>query len=71
MSDISQFILPGTAFDPGTLLILGDVYDRACARFCAGRSDLKCGPMAQRIIAAAMNGERDPDKLWRIAIRGV
>jgi hypothetical protein len=27
--------------------------------------------MANRIFAAAMNGERNPDILWQIAVRGI
>jgi hypothetical protein len=27
--------------------------------------------MAERIFVAASRGERDPDKLWEVAIRGI
>jgi hypothetical protein len=33
MSNIPRFIRPSSSFDPDTLTILGDVYDRACTRF--------------------------------------
>jgi hypothetical protein len=69
MSNILQFIRPSTTFDPDTLVILGDVYDRACADFCTAWPGEVCEAMAERIIAAAMRGERDPDKLRQIATR--
>jgi hypothetical protein len=71
MSNILKFIRPQTTFDPDTLTILGDVYDRACARFCRCQSNPACDEMANRIFAAAMNGERDPDLLWQNAVRGI
>jgi|HubBroStandDraft_2_1064218.scaffolds.fasta_scaffold860021_2 hypothetical protein len=71
MSNILKFIRPDSAFDPDTLTILGDVYDRACARFCSCQPSPACDEMANKIFAAAMNGERDPDILWQIAVRGI
>jgi hypothetical protein len=71
MSNILKFIRPDSAFDPDTLTILGDVYDRACARFCGCPSSLACDEMANKIFAAAMHGERNPDILWLIAVRGI
>jgi hypothetical protein len=69
MSSILKFTRPNSAFDPDTLTVLGDVYHRACARFCSCRSSPACDEMADRILAAATNGERDPDRLWQIAVR--
>jgi hypothetical protein len=71
MSNILQFIRPETAFDPETLAILGDVYDRACRRYCPARSAAVCEVMADRIIGAAMKGKRDPEKLWQVAVRAI
>jgi hypothetical protein len=71
MSNILQFLKPNVTFDPDTLLILGDVYDRACTRLCTGPLDSVCEVMASRIISAAMKGERDPGKLWEIAVRPI
>ena len=71
MSNILKFVRPNTDFDPDTLTILGDVYDRACAGFCGRQPSQTCDEMANRIFAAAMNGERDPDMLWQIAVRGM
>ena len=69
MSSIEKFIRPSSSFDPDTLTILGDVYDRVCAQFCSCRQSPACDAMADRIFAAAMAGEKDPDKLWQIAVR--
>jgi hypothetical protein len=71
MSSIQKFIRPNSSFDPDTLTVLGDVYDRACARFCGCRTTPACDAMANKIFTAAMRGERDPDKLWQIAVRGL
>jgi hypothetical protein len=60
MSSILKFTRPGTTFDPDTLTILGDVYDRACASLCRCSVSAACDAMAERIFAAAMRGERDP-----------
>jgi hypothetical protein len=71
MSSIQKFIRPNSAFDPDTLTILGDVYDRACTRYCSRQPSPTCEAMADRIFVAAMNGERDPDRLWQAAVRGI
>jgi hypothetical protein len=68
MSNILKFIQQNTTFDPDTLLLLGDVYDRACDQSCTGRLDTACEGMASRIVDAALNGERDRDRLWQIAV---
>ncbi len=71
MSSIVKFIRANSTFDPDTLTVLGDVYDRACSSFCGCKTSPACEAMANRIFAAAMKGERDPDKLWQIAVRGI
>jgi hypothetical protein len=71
MSNVLKFVRPGSAFDPDTLTVLGDVYDRACASFCRLQPSLECDEMANRIFAEAMAGERDPDKLWQAAVVGL
>ena len=52
MSNILEFIRPHSAFDPDTLTILGDVYDRACDGFCSCQSSRACDEMADRIFDA-------------------
>ena len=70
MSSILKLIRPNSIFDPDTLTILGDVYDRACAEHCSQHPSQTCDAMADRIFAAAKDGERDPDKLRLAALRG-
>ena len=67
--DFSQLIWPGS-LDPETVAVLGDLYDRASARYCGGPADQICEAMADKLISAAMKGERNPDTLWQIAVRG-
>jgi hypothetical protein len=69
VSNILKFIRPNTSFDPDFLTVLGDVYDRACAQYCSCKSSKACDVMAEKIFAAASRGERDPDKLWQIAVQ--
>jgi hypothetical protein len=69
MPDFSQLISRGS-FDPETLTMLRDLYDRACARYCRGPTDDICEAMADKLVSAAMKGERNPDTLWQIAVRG-
>lgn len=71
MSSVLKFMRDGAAFDPDTLTILGDVYDRACSAFCRCPSSPACDEMANRIFIAATDGERDPDRLWQVAVRGM
>jgi hypothetical protein len=71
MSNVLKFIRANSNFDPNTLTVLGDVYDRACSSFCSSKSGRTCDAMADRIFVAAMNGELDPDRLWQIAVRGL
>jgi hypothetical protein len=72
MADILQFVRSNTSFDPETLAILGAAFDRATVNLHdTGQPAVVCEIMAGRIIAAAMTGERDPDRLCQIATRGI
>ena len=71
MSSTLRFIRPNSTFDHDTLALLESVYDRACARFCSSRLSPACDEMVDRIFAAAVSGERNPDNLWQIAVRGI
>jgi hypothetical protein len=71
MPNILQFVRPTSAFDPDTLMLLGSAFDRARSSLeNMTHSDAVHEMMAGRIFDAAMRGERDPDKLCRIALRG-
>jgi hypothetical protein len=71
MTNVSRFIRPDSHFDPETLTVLGDVYDRACANYCGCKVSATCDEMANRIFIAAMTGERNPERLMAIATRGL
>lgn len=72
MAQILKFIPRDSSFDPETLTLLGTAYDRAIASLRdKGQPESVYEIMAQRIIASATKGERDPDKLTRIALRGI
>jgi hypothetical protein len=72
MTSILQFVGPTSAFDPTTLMILGDAFDRARASLQdTGQPLVVYEIMAGRIMVAAINGERDPNKLCQIATRGI
>ena len=58
-----------TAFDPETIRTLGDAYERARRSLHdTGQPDLVKEVIAQRIIALAEEGERDPEKLCEGAL---
>lgn len=58
------------SFDPETLAILDAAYDRAVANLTAQSKPI-CEFLAARIILTAIRGERDPDSLYRLALRGI
>lgn len=73
MAQILKFIRPQEhSFDPETLLVLGAAYDQAVASLHdKGQPDAVCEIIAGRIVASAMKGERDPQRLSQLALRGI
>jgi hypothetical protein len=72
MTKILQFVRSSTSFDPETLVILGAAYDRASSIVAQSvEAGILYQLMAGRIIGAATKGERDPERLLRIALRGI
>ena len=57
-------------FDPATIAILRGVLDDAWSRLPAGQTDLSRSLLAERILKAARDGERDPLRLRACAISG-
>jgi len=60
------------AFDPDDIQHLADVFERACLTLCNGSARSSCiirETIAARIIEAARNGERDPERLYAAAIK--
>jgi hypothetical protein len=55
-------------FDPETVAMLRDVLDDAWSRLPAGQTNVTRSLLAERILKAARNGERDPVRLRTGAI---
>jgi hypothetical protein len=65
-------LFQSTAFDPETVKILCDAYDKARASMRdAGQPQVVHEVMAQRIISLAKQGERDPKRLTAAALAGL
>lgn len=61
-----------TAFDPETVKALCDAYDKAVKSLHdTGQPYLVSEVIAQRIIALAKQGERDPDRLCEDALKAL
>ena len=69
---ILPFVRPETTFDPDAVAIMSSAFDAALASI----NDQNQSPtvreiIAKRIIAAAMKGERDPERLRQEAINAI
>ena len=69
---ILPFVRPETTFDPDAVAIMSSAFDAALALL----NDQNQSPtvreiIAKRIIAAAMKGERDPERLRQEAINAI
>ena len=65
-------LFQSTAFDPETVKVLCDAYDKARASMHdAGQPQIVHEVIAQRIIAMAKQGERDPKRLSAAALIGL
>jgi hypothetical protein len=71
MSTIDGYIRESTAFDPETLSVMGVAYESALRLFPTSAPETVREIIASRIIGGARDGERDPDKLYQIAILGL
>lgn len=72
MAEILQFIRPDNSFDPETLTILAAAYDKAVAGIHdRDQSKVVREVVAKRIIALAMKGERDPERLCQSALAAI
>jgi hypothetical protein len=58
----------GPLFDPETIAILKGVLDEAWSCLPAGQTAVTQSLLAERILKAARDGERDPDRLRTHAI---
>ena len=61
-----------TAFDPGTIKLLGDAFDKACKSLHDnGQPCIVNEIIAERIISLAKQGERDADSLCKGALTAI
>ena len=64
--------LDGRSFDPETTAVMGLAYDQACrGMYDKGQPGIVQELIAKGVIAAAQSGERDPDKLARLALETI
>ena len=68
---IHSFINPG-AFEPETIVLMSEAFDAARAELQdTGQPQIVLEVIAERIIAAARNGERDPVRLREAGLAGM
>jgi hypothetical protein len=66
MASILRFIgnAAGGVFDDRVTQVMGEAFDRACKELHdTGQPEIVCRVIANRIIEAVKNGERDPIRL--------
>jgi hypothetical protein len=69
MAKILPFFRSETAFDDSTTRSMGVAFDAACTEFRdTDLTNLTREIIAERIIQAAKRGERDPERLCRVAV---
>jgi hypothetical protein len=70
MGQLLKFMRPFDVFDPQTLTILGEAYDKALASLLdyTRQPPIVREAMAIRIFELASQGERDPERLFRAAL---
>ena len=64
-------LIEGAAFEPETTEVMGRAYEAARLRLGASQPATVLETVAKRIIEAARKGERDPDRLIALALRGL
>ena len=68
---IRPFIQSG-AFEPEVIAVMSEAFDAACKELDdIGQPKVVLEVMAERIIAAARTGERDPARLQKAALDGL
>jgi hypothetical protein len=72
MGQILRFIRPQNAFDPEATAALAAAYEKATGQLRGdGYADFVRNVIAKRIIAIAMRGELDPDRLCTSALASI
>lgn len=68
---LSRYLRDDTVFTPEDLKVIGTAFSQALAELgLKDRNDPMVETVARRIIRAALNGERDPEKLCKIGTTG-
>jgi hypothetical protein len=68
---IRSFVKPGE-FEPEAIAVMSEAFDAACKELDdTGQPKVVLEVMAERIIAAARTGERDPARLRKAALGGL
>ena len=69
MANFRRFVSPENTFSPETIAILEVAYERAIATLHDNdRLQAVREIVARRIITLAMKGERNPERLFKIAV---
>lgn len=71
MSAIVHYIKEPAVFDPDALSVMGVAYESALKSFPTPAPISVREVIATRIISGARDGERDPKKLFQIAVSGL
>lgn len=71
MPTITHYIKQSAVFDPDALSVMGAAYESALKSFPTPAPISVREVMASRIISGARDGERDPERLFRIAVAGL
>ncbi|MGH6771635.1 MAG: hypothetical protein ACRECO_21755 [Xanthobacteraceae bacterium] len=64
-------LIQGAAFEPETTELMGRAYEAARLQLGPAQPATVLETVAKRIIEATRRGERDPEKLTAIALRGL
>jgi hypothetical protein len=71
MPAINNHAAQPAVFDPEAISVMGIAYANALASLLTSAPKSVCEVIAAKIIGAAREGERDPDKLLEMALKGV
>jgi len=64
-------LIEGAAFEPETTALMGRAYEAAIRHLGSAPPPSVLETIAKRILKATQTGERDPDKLTALALRGL
>ena len=71
MPTINNYVTQPAVFDPEAISVMDIAYENALASFLTSAPKSVREVIAAKIIGAAREGERDPDKLLGTALKGL